>query len=132
MSRGSPGAPSWADGREGRGGQAANSSGLGRDSSAEALTRAWKDGFSQGREEGGDGEERQDEGSITIMLKSLHGGRATCNQHPVHPLPSPRVPATPSVGCTVFPMNSEPEPQNVTLSGNKVFADVTRGEVLLE
>ena len=35
------------DGREGRGGQAANSSGLVRDGSAETLTRAWKDGFLQ-------------------------------------------------------------------------------------
>lgn len=57
-----------------------------------------------GREEGGDGEECREEGSVAVMLKSLYGCRTTCNQHPVHPLPSPRVPATPSiVGCTVYP-----------------------------
>ena len=57
-----------------------------------------------GREEGGDGEERREEGSVAVMLKPLHGCRTTCDQHPMRPLPSPQVPATPSVvGCTVYP-----------------------------
>lgn len=84
-----------------------------------------------GKEEGGDGEECWDEGSITVMLKFFMGA--------VQPASHAPSPITPSFSHAIrsevhnVPKNSEPEPQNVTLSGNKVCADVIReGEVLLE
>lgn len=87
-----------------------------------------------GREEGGDGEECREEGSVAVMLKSLYGCRTTCNQHSRAPSPiTPSSSHTIRSGVHSVPTNSEPEPQNVTLSGNKVFANVIcEGEVLLE
>ena len=94
---------------------------------------AWKDGFSQAKRKV---EMGRNVGMRAASLLCLNSSWVQSNMQPASHAPSP---ITPSFSHTIrsevhsVPKNSEPEPQNVTLSGNKVFADVIHeGEVLLE